>query len=128
MPDPYPEWERWNLQLHILCTSPDALRKYLRRDFLYMIDYLRPLAERPNAMYPRKLLRWWHDLGTAAGVTEADMRAELVKKRNVANRDAVIGCSWLKCVRFERECEDVALFQCARCQRSMYCGTQCQER
>lgn len=108
----------------VLTANPPALTTPLTRDFLYFIDFLRPMAFHPDSKAALDALRWWEDLGTVVGVTEADLRAA-ERARRMRNRD-VVGCSWRRCVRYGRECDTHVFLECAKCQKAMYCGTLCQ--
>jgi len=112
---------------HVLLNSPEALKFCLRRDFLYITDYYRPLTARSQHGKARMALKWWQELAAVVNITEAGLRKELEADRKQVTGGAV-GCSWFKCVRFEQECDPSLLFQCSGCQRSIYCGRLCQTR
>lgn len=100
----------------------EALRPPLRRDFLRLLDYLTEVQTATG----RQLLRWWRELGQAAGISEEELRDELLREQR-AESNGLVGCSWLKCMRYELEDGEVA-FMCAGCRKAMYCGLSCQDR
>lgn len=107
--------------------SPVALKAALRRDFLHIIDCLRPLIVDGQDHAPR-ILQWWTEMGTMIGVKEGDLRAEAAAERQLVMGSDVAGCSWFKCVRHEQESDNMLFYRCAGCDRAVYCGSLCQGR
>lgn len=109
-----------------LSTNLTALRGPVKRDFLHLLDYLRPLTCGAKSEAALKALRWWEDLGRLVDITEADMRAS---ERSALEGNAnVKGCSWLRCVRYDRDCGKDVFFRCVGCHQARYCGVLCQKR
>ncbi|KAG8871594.1 hypothetical protein FRB97_008486, partial [Tulasnella sp. 331] len=104
-------WERVRI---LLVQDPAALRPPLRRDFLHMLDYLRAIKN-PRGEY---FLDFWLKLGTAAGVSEKDLREEQNQERK-SSRRGLVGCSWYKCAMYEQESVKDTFF-CAGCEKVMY--------
>ncbi|KAG8982388.1 hypothetical protein FRB93_008144 [Tulasnella sp. JGI-2019a] len=108
----------WPLLLHSL----DALRPPLTRDFLFILDYLRGIDTEKS----REFLEIWLELGSAAGISEDELRNEDSREREALQGD-LIGCGWIKCPWYEQEfVKDT--FLCAGCQKVAYCELSCQER
>lgn len=112
----------------MLIKSRQALLPPLRRDFLCVLDHLRALlGDKRTYESAKSRIEWWEDLGRAVGVTEADLREGLHRERQKVMGD-VVGCSWVECMMYERECRTASMFRCANCECAMYCGLRCQER
>lgn len=112
----------------MLIKSRKALLPPLRHDSLNILDHLRALLDdERTSESAHSRIKWWEDLGKAVGVTEADLRETLYHERQKVMGD-VVGCSWVKCMMYERECRVASMFRCANFQRAMYCGLRCQER
>ncbi|KAG8848115.1 hypothetical protein FRB96_001302 [Tulasnella sp. 330] len=122
--DPLP----WDEFLATLLQSPETLKIYVRRDFLHVLNCIRPFAKNSDKELAREALKWWEDLAAAVGLSEIGLFAEGLAERTKARGDGPTGCAWFKCIRFERDCDPLLLFQCAGCHKLKYCGVRCQER
>lgn len=109
-----------------LVSDLSALKAPLKRDFLYFLDFLHPLVNLADSERAQVALRWWEDLGSTVGITEADLRTTEQALRTTSTN--TLGCSWLRCVRYDRDCGTHIFFDCAKCQKARYCGILCQER
>ncbi|KAG8850372.1 hypothetical protein FRB96_000436 [Tulasnella sp. 330] len=112
----------------LLIKNRKALLPPLRRDFLNILGHLRALLDnKENYKNVKSHIEWWEGLGRAVGLTETGLRDDLYRERQKIMGD-VVGCSWVKCMMYEQECDTTSMFRCAGCERAMYCGLWCQER
>ncbi|KAG9038050.1 hypothetical protein FRB95_002978 [Tulasnella sp. JGI-2019a] len=114
-------FDKWKPISRLLTYNPTALRPPLRRDLLRMLDYLRTVQK----THPR-LFDFWVQLGTAAKISESELREEHNRERKAA-RVGIVGCSWYKCAMYEQESARNT-FMCAGCHKAAYCGPNCQDR
>lgn len=112
----------------LLCQSQIALEPPLRRDFLHVLDYLRSIPPDDQTEATGEIIQWWQALGASVGITEGELRAELVAGMEKTTTSEASGCSWARCVRFQQDGDRHVFFQCAQCQKAMYCGSLCQRR
>jgi len=105
-----------------------SFQSALRPLFLHVLDRLRTIETNgENDRDPGQMIRVWEGFGTIAGFSEAQLRAEAATERRKATGDAE-GCCWFKCVMYRRSHQDLVMFRCTGCQKSVYCSLACQER
>lgn len=113
---------------HLLLASVPSVKKVLRRDFLSVLDTLRPLAEDADHLSAPIILEWWVDLAKKMGISEQGLRAQRAAQAKQKAGSDVVGCSWFKCVRFDIPCDPSVLYRCLGCRKLVYCGPMCQTR
>lgn len=109
--------------------TPARFGNVLRPEFLHVLDRLRAVADQQTPREPdaTAAIKVWQGFATLAGFTEAELRAEArVERRKAAGGEDVVGCGWYKCIMVGRD--EVMLFRCAGCQKTLYCALKCQQR
>ncbi|KAG8916476.1 hypothetical protein FRC01_003126 [Tulasnella sp. 417] len=121
-----PLWKHWEDLKAYIISKPALfkapLNSVLKGKLLDALDIIRCNRGR----YATTANKYLEELGTFAGLSEAELRKAAIAERQNA-QGGIVGCSWYRCVLY-RQATDQVMNWCAGCRKVVYCGYLCQSR